>query len=158
MRADHDGTFAATPSFGATHYETGPLARQLAHPLLTSESAGLHERWRARLIELALLLSDETRLHSVGLSPEPGHGIASAEAARGTLIHRVEQRDGYVTRYQIVAPTEWNFHPYGALSRSLATLDSTDPHTLTQQARALITAIDPCVAFRIEIIGDTSDA
>ncbi|MCB1737256.1 MAG: nickel-dependent hydrogenase large subunit [Gammaproteobacteria bacterium] len=158
LRSDHDGAFATEPGFDAQPYETGSLARQLGHPLLAGGSSGLHERWRARLIELAMLLCDETRLHSAGLSPEHGQGIASVEAARGTLIHRVEQRDGNITRYQIVAPTEWNFHPQGALSRSLATLDSNDPDTLKRQTRALVTAIDPCVAFRIEIVGDTSNA
>lgn len=146
MSAPDADDFAAEPAFDASHHETGTLARQPT----TNGSAGLIERWHARLTELALLLTDATHMTERSMSPTDGTGIASAEAARGTLVHRVRQQGGMVARYQIVAPTEWNFHPGGPLARALATVDESDRAPLAAQTRALVTAIDPCVAWRIE--------
>ncbi|MCB1736077.1 MAG: nickel-dependent hydrogenase large subunit [Gammaproteobacteria bacterium] len=158
LRDDPHGQFAAEPTLNAQCCETGPLARRAGRGSPGDSTVGLPERWHARLHELASLLNDEFTLSHMAWCPKPGHGIATVEAARGTLIHRVEQRNGRVTRYQIVAPTEWNFHPRGVLSQSLAALDDTDPDTLMRQTRALVTAIDPCVAYRVEFVGDATDA
>jgi Ni,Fe-hydrogenase I large subunit len=59
-----------------------------------------------------------------------------------------------IRHYQIVAPTEWNFHPQGSLSQMLHGLQALDETELRQQAQALITALDPCVAYQLEISTD----
>ncbi|MBU0656448.1 MAG: nickel-dependent hydrogenase large subunit [Gammaproteobacteria bacterium] len=81
-------------------------------------------------------------------------GIATIPTARGLLAHRVVQQNGIIRAYQIVAPTEWNFHPHGSLQTMLATLKGKDEADLTQQARIFITALDPCVDYQLEIIPD----
>ena len=60
-------------------------------------------------------------------------------------------RDERVVDYQIVAPTEWNFHPDGALPRGLAGLEVDDEPRLLRAARLAVHALDPCVASRIEV-------
>jgi hypothetical protein len=83
-----------------------------------------------------------------------GIGLAQVEAARGRLIHRVEIDDGVVRRFQILAPTEWNFHPQGVAAQGLYTLDGGDEEQLRQQAALWINAIDPCVGFNLRVSGD----
>ena len=78
-------------------------------------------------------------------------GLGAVQTARGLLLHRVCLWDGRVAHYQIVAPTEWNFHPDGALVRGLRTIVADDSETLEQKARLAVQALDPCVAFRIEV-------
>ena len=72
------------------------------------------------------------------------------QTARGLLLHRVCLEEGRVAHYQIVAPTEWNFHPAGALVRGLRTIVTDDSEALEQRTRLAVQALDPCVAFHIE--------
>ena len=73
--------------------------------------------------------------------------IAWCEMARGLLCHWVKVDDqGRVADYRVLAPTEWNFHPQGALALALGDL-STDDVTA---ARCLAAAFDACVACEIE--------
>jgi len=83
-------------------------------------------------------------------------GIAQVEAARGRLIHRVElafKKDDKISiaNYQIVAPTEWNFHPEGLINKSLLNIKAPNKKEHEQLARLMINAIDPCVAFKLSI-------
>ena len=48
-----------------------------------------------------------------------GTGLGLVESARGCLCHRVAVAAGRVSDYKILAPTEWNFHPEGPLTRGL---------------------------------------
>ena len=73
------------------------------------------------------------------------------ETARGLLLHRARVRDECVVDYQIVAPTEWNFHPEGALVRGLEGSTSDDEPGSLRAARLAVHALDPCVAFRVEV-------
>lgn len=163
LAADADGAFVAQPNAGHRRvFETGPLARWHDHPLLADLVAGhgpgLVARLVARLIEMAAALdaltaeTAEAGAAEAGTESAPsgsGSGLGVVEAARGRLIHRVEIADGLVRRYQILAPTEWNFHPQGPLVRGL-TGDRADDG-LAARARLLIGALDPCVACDIEI-------
>jgi coenzyme F420-reducing hydrogenase alpha subunit len=79
-----------------------------------------------------------------------GDGLGRIEAARGCLVHRVELREGRVARYQILAPTEWNFHPDGALVRGLAGRAAGDD--AAWRARLLVAALDPCVTYTLRIL------
>ena len=119
---------------------------------------GLLPRMLSRLTEMAQL--------SLELLPEPSEtgindvesdvvsvqnpGLGQVEAARGRLLHRIQLNGERIRRYQIVAPTEWNFHPQGVVAQSLKTL-SGDNEQIEQQARLLINAIDPCVEYQLSV-------
>jgi Ni,Fe-hydrogenase I large subunit len=79
-----------------------------------------------------------------------GEGLAAVQTARGMLLHRVRLVDQRVADYQIVAPTEWNFHPGGALATGLVGLEAGDDAQLHGAARLAVHALDPCVGYRIE--------
>jgi coenzyme F420-reducing hydrogenase alpha subunit len=136
------------------------------HPLVAAIVAeygsGLLARFCARLVELAGIPA-RLRQHGGGQEaaavfdnvveselPE-GSGIAQVEAARGLLVHRVVLQAERVARYQILAPTEWNFHPAGVLAEGLKGLQADSMDELHQQAALLINAIDPCVGYELRI-------
>jgi coenzyme F420-reducing hydrogenase alpha subunit len=80
-------------------------------------------------------------------------GIGFAEAARGLLVHRVSMLDGRVRRYQILAPTEWNFHPQGVVAEGLKAIAraGVTGAELERLARLYITAVDPCVDYQLSV-------
>ncbi|MBX9633600.1 MAG: nickel-dependent hydrogenase large subunit, partial [Magnetospirillum sp.] len=160
MENDHDGIFLAQPHSGGRIYETGPLARMAWHPVVASLlgefGPGLLARLTARLVEVASSLQEMAGLvQDLKSDPMPsacvvdGAGLGLVEAARGLLAHRVELEGGRVKRYQILAPTEWNFHPEGPLVRGLrgAAADS----DLERRATLLVHALDPCVACHVVV-------
>jgi len=135
---------------------TGPFTRHAGHPLVAALGQGLSARLAARLLELDLSLRRMQELvhgieadQGLQLPPASGTGLAVVEAARGRLAHRLELENGKVTRYQILAPTEWNFHPQGALPQGLLGQPAGDD--ALQRVRHLIAALDPCVACKIEV-------
>ncbi|MCP5445875.1 MAG: nickel-dependent hydrogenase large subunit [Chromatiaceae bacterium] len=156
--------FIAQPDWQDAPAETSAFTRHCDHPLLLSLAKewgnGLLTRAAARLVELALL-TDELRNGIVdpgtsdslesGPCVGPGIGISQVEAARGRLVHRAELAAGRVANYQILAPTEWNFHPKGVLAGSLLGLAAGNTADLQQRAELLINAIDPCVGYQLRI-------
>jgi uptake hydrogenase large subunit len=153
--------FIAQPTWDGQPHETGALPREVHRPLIADltrrHGNGLMTRLAARLSELARL---PARIAAAlnGLDPDlapplampkgTSAGIGQIEAARGRLIHRIEIDSGQVVGYQILAPTEWNFHPDGVLVRGLQGLPAgTELHTLVALA---IEAVDPCVGYRIQ--------
>ena len=71
-----------------------------------------------------------------------GQALGWCEMARGLLLHWVQlDSAGGVLDYRVLAPTEWNFHPQGALAQAVATLASNDQ----ELAAMLAAAFDPCV-------------
>jgi coenzyme F420-reducing hydrogenase alpha subunit len=162
----HDAhAFIAAPDWNGESCETTPLARQHRHPLIQAvvrqAGNGILARFLAQLTELASMPDRLRALFDELLSTSPhnvtndagasnGTGIGQVEAARGRLVHRVELHNGRVSRYQILAPTEWNFHPRGAAARSLGAL-TIDDTALRQQAAMLISAVDPCVGYALTV-------
>ena len=73
------------------------------------------------------------------------------QTARGMLLHHVRIESGRVAEYWIVAPTEWNFHPQGALT-GLIGLREGNAARLTETAMLFVLSLDPCVEFEIEVI------
>ena len=117
---------------------------------------GLLVRLVARLTEIARMsgrLQPDDEMISEASPPLAADdtGIGQVAAARGQLVHRVAIDEDEVTNYQILAPTEWNFHPWGVVSRSLSTLQG-DSQTMEKQAHMLINAIDPCVGYELQIV------
>lgn len=157
--------FIAAPCMDGTCYETGPLARQrdqaLVRNLLAEFGNGMLSRLVARLVELAgLAVQLRERLASLqpaedtvlgGEAVGPGVAISQVEAARGRLVHRVQLDQGTIRRYQILAPTEWNFHPHGVVAQGLAALDVADTARLRRQAGLFINAVDPCVGYELRL-------
>jgi len=148
--------FAAMPSLHGRPAETGPVSRLAALPLIANlHSRPLMQHWIARLVELGRHARGDTdllygRISAVAVAP--GRGRAAVETARGTLLHEVALADDRVTDYIIVAPTEWNFHPAGALTQWLLGMPSGSPHETRALAMRAVEALDPCVECRYSIV------
>ena len=165
LAADDADDFIAAPVWESQPCETTPLSRTrdsaLIRQLQVDFGTGLITRLAALLVELASvpgamheLATDTTRDREFAdnESALPANtGIGQVDAARGRLVHRAIVDGDCVSSYQILAPTEWNFHPRGVLATSLGALDASDTDTLTEQASLLITAIDPCVGYELRV-------
>ena len=150
--------FIEQPEWTDGPHETSPLARTQHSVLVRSVQSrfgrGLLARHVALLVELAEApsrLDSPVVRRSASASLPPSTGVAQVDAARGRLVHRVVVDDGRIQTYQIVAPTEWNFHPHGVLAKGLAALGDDSREQLVEQATLLIKAVDPCVGFELEV-------
>jgi hypothetical protein len=154
--------FSMAPTWDDEPVETGALARMRSQPLvamlIARDGNSVAARMTARLVELATLLvgldrpaPDDRLPIDASLTIAAAEGIGAVETARGLLLHRARLADGHIADYQIVAPTEWNFHPDGAFIHGLRGVVSEDRATLDEKVRLVVHALDPCVAFRIEV-------
>ncbi len=155
--------FIAHPDWQGGLYETTALSRQRNHgvipELIREFGNALTTRWVARLVELARIpqqLKKMLPLLERNHQPAPIDtcrrvGIAQTETARGRLIHRVEIDQNRISHYQILAPTEWNFHPRGLIAKSLGNISANSARQLELLARLIINAIDPCVGYALRI-------
>ena len=150
-----DPGFPRRPTCHGLPAETGALARLQSDPLIGELTRNLGgrvvARFVARLHELARLLTGRCSA-AVGVQALPSGGAAAwVENARGLLVHQVRLEDERAVTYRIVAPTEWNFHPDGAVTAALAGTSAADRATLQQRALRLAHSLDPCVACRVEV-------
>jgi coenzyme F420-reducing hydrogenase alpha subunit len=158
-RLAEDG-FGVRPTLDGRPAEAGFVARTVDHPAVAAYLARsgrtLGARLVARLADMRVLvdrvdgLAQELRPSS-GLpckTSAPGTGTGVAETSRGPLAHRVELASGRVARWRTVAPTEWTFHPDGAVREALLGAPAED---LTRRAEWLVAALDPCVACDVEV-------
>ncbi|MFB9950671.1 nickel-dependent hydrogenase large subunit [Rhizobium puerariae] len=161
-------SWAKAPRLSGTPAEAGAVARLAiaGHPLvqaLIARDGGTSVRTRivARLIETALLvhsmrgwlrdlrLKDEFCSHFA--LPEEAAGAGLVEAARGALGHWMSMREGRIERYQIIAPTTWNFSPRdaagvpGPLEAALAGLDTGGRGARSAALQHVIRSFDPCM-------------
>jgi hypothetical protein len=153
-----DAAYALAPHWNGVPVETGALARRASHPLVADfverDGRTAAARFIARLVELGVSIDSlrslpnatSVRQHTL----HTGEGIGLAETARGLLLHHARVDDGRVVAFQIVAPTEWNFHPEGGL-RSLTGRPADDERRLESEARLVVRSLDPCVACRVEV-------
>jgi len=153
--------FSRAPLWQGRCAETGPWARLAATPIVSCDTPWL--RLGARLAELIALALDTPAeaaapLMSGGLPVAPGEGLAWVEMARGLLVHavRLDGRDAgaRIEACRVLAPTEWNFHPEGAIALALASMPGQPEPVQRRCIRALMAAYDPCVPFEIEAAVD----
>jgi len=142
--------FAQYPTWDGQCAENGPWTR-LRHRDQPGAST-LAQRLASRsvdLLELVCVTPDTPArlvLSTVSLALGNGQTLAWCEMARGLLLHWCRRDDaGAVQDYKVIAPTEWNFHPQGTLSRAVTALPAGD----TLAAQALAAAFDPCVACSV---------
>lgn len=168
--AHKDGAYswAKAPRIDGEPMETGAAARLMVagHPLvaaLIARDGGTSVRTRvvARLIETAILVHSmrgwlrRLRLKEAFAShfaiPEDAEAAGLVEAARGALGHWVSIRKGRIERYQIIAPTTWNFSPrdrWGIPGPLEQALEGIATGTLGARSAALqhvIRSFDPCM-------------
>lgn len=120
-------SFAKNVSYKGRYYEVGPLARAMINKKALIVDAhkkygdSLYSRILARVYEITELLSYSQKLISNLDLAEPSYiepqldisklnssGYSAVEAARGTLIHKVEIEEGIIKNYEIITPTQWN--------------------------------------------------
>ncbi|MBU0632721.1 nickel-dependent hydrogenase large subunit [bacterium] len=124
---DSTTSFAKSVHYHDQYYEVGPLARAMIgkNPLIKDAHRrygdSIFTRILARVYEIPQLLEHtKILIESLDLS-EPSYikpevdisqlnavGISAVEAARGTLIHKVEIEDLKIKSYEIITPTQWN--------------------------------------------------
>ncbi|WP_456406485.1 nickel-dependent hydrogenase large subunit [Thiolapillus sp.] len=153
-----DATFVEKPQWEGECRETSSLTRNqtpLLNVLHKEYGNGLLVRLVARLTELAKLplslMPSGMDQRSLAYTKTAQTGIGQSDAARGQLLHAVSLDGNRIYRYQILAPTEWNFHPQGVVAQSLASLKG-ELDTITEQAHLLINAIDPCVSYQLQVV------
>ncbi len=146
-----DPAYARAPLWQGRPAETGALARLQAEALLGVAPSRPVARHVARLQELALLLDGRWQPGLGAMTLAPGSGVAWADNARGLLVHHVQLDGDRVRLYRIVAPTEWNFHPQGALATGLVDAPVADATAARQRALRLINSLDPCVSCHVEV-------
>lgn len=162
----HQAAFAQRPSWQGQCVETGAwtrLSRRQAAAGSGMDTSGGTNTWirlAARWFELVELCADEldeqdsppAGLSSGALALDQGQALGWCEMARGLLLHWVQlDSKDQVEAYQVVAPTEWNFHPDGALARALTQLAPQD----TTGASLLGKAFDACVACEVSPVTST---
>jgi Ni,Fe-hydrogenase I large subunit len=156
-RLDGDAGFERSPTFDGAPAETGAIARLARQPL----PAALADAYgRSTLVRFAARLAELARIACADDPPAPlagcvnlgrGRGLGWAETARGLLLHQIDLDGETVGRYRIVAPTEWNFHPQGALAAATLGGREAAAADLRRRTEWLIQSLDPCVAYRLEI-------
>lgn len=154
-----DPRYAQQPELDGRPAETGAVARLRAHPLVHSLQRAFGRssltRLAARLTELARIACGAAPAQPLfgQLSVAPGRGLGWVETARGLLVHLVQldASGRRVDAWRIVAPTEWNFHPRGALAEGLRgahVASAAEAHT---RAQWLVQALDPCVQYTLRV-------
>ncbi|WP_428737222.1 nickel-dependent hydrogenase large subunit [Sulfurimonas sp.] len=122
-----ENSFAKNVTFKEKFYEVGPLARAMVRKKALIKDAhrrygdSLFSRVLARVCEAVQLLHHSKELLTCIQLDEPsyiepkisieeltGSGASAVEAARGSLIHKVELKDGLIQNYEMITPTQWN--------------------------------------------------
>lgn len=169
-------SWGKAPRYHDLPAETGPLAERIVagDPLFTDllrrDGVNLVLRQLARLTRPARLLPamarwlDDMIAHpdapyytSVPTQPD-GQGYGLLEAARGTLGHWVEIRDGKIARYQIVTPTAWNGSPRdsaGVRGPWEEALIGTPIKDIDNPIEAghVVRSFDPCLVCTVHVVG-----
>ena len=120
-------SYAKNVTYKNRYYEVGPLSRSMLNktPLVKDAHRrykdSLFTRIMARVCEIPQLLNHSKRLikqldlsqpsfiePDIDISKINSSGYSAVEAARGSLIHKVDIKDGVIKKYDIITPTQWN--------------------------------------------------
>lgn len=150
-----DADFSARPDWMGKAAETGAWAYHADNPMLRDvwQQSGSKPLTRllARMLDVVEMASGNALPRLDAASPATGQGIAVVRTARGLLMHHVHVAAERVTEYEIVAPTEWNFHPAGAFAQDMRGMMEQDRGRLQRSAQIAALSLDPCVAYDIEV-------
>jgi Ni,Fe-hydrogenase I large subunit len=161
-------SFAKAPRLEGRAVEVGALARQAVagHPLIRDllarqGASNVFARIVARLLEIALLtqamdewarsLRRRERFCTPDAPLRDGDFAGFVEAARGALGHWASYRGGEIARYQIIAPTTWNFSPRdasgqpGPLESALQGLEVGGEGASSVALQHIVRSFDPCM-------------
>ncbi|MFG1394419.1 nickel-dependent hydrogenase large subunit [Xanthobacter agilis] len=170
--ADETGyTWCKAPRLAGLPFETGALARQvvdghpLARDLVAREGASVRARVVGRLLETARTLrvmaawvrelEPAAPWCAQGELPAAGRAFGLTEAARGALGHWLVVEKGRIARYQIIAPTTWNFSPRdaagvpGPLEAALVGAPVAPGETAPVSVQHIVRAFDPCMVCTV---------
>ena len=149
-----DESFTRLPQLDGAPRETGVLAWQAQAPLLRDvllrRPGRVLARWLARVRDTLQILLGTAAPRVDAAAAGPAGGLALVRTARGLLLHQVRLALGRVESWRVVAPTEWNFHPDGALVRGLLGSRIADPTLRQLWVQAQLLSLDPCVAATVE--------
>jgi len=160
-------SWCKAPRLDGRPAEVGALARQavdgdpLIRDLLQRSGPSVKARVIARLIEtarLAAAMQDWARQFDLqrpfldrAARRGEGAGLGLVEAARGSLGHWIELSDDKIRRYQIIAPTTWNFSPRdrdgvaGPLEQALVGTPVGDEGAASVAVQHVVRSFDPCM-------------
>ncbi|MBI5260627.1 MAG: nickel-dependent hydrogenase large subunit [Bradyrhizobium sp.] len=160
-------SWSKAPRLSGQPIEVGALARQavagqpLVTDLVSTSGSNVRNRVIARLIETArIALAMEEWIKELRLSQPfclearempDGAYVGLVEAARGSLGHWLAVRAGKIERYQIIAPTTWNFSPRdsfdvaGPLEQALVGTDVGDAGSRAVAIQHIVRSFDPCM-------------
>jgi uptake hydrogenase large subunit len=149
--------FATAPVFPGRIVETGAFARHWRE--IMSESSMLAARLGARFVDMRETLrmlrracAGKPDLACAAGQIGEGEGYAAVETARGRLYHWARLgSDGCVLDYEMLAPTEWNFHAEGPFAVALRSAEIGFGEIARRRVARLAALFDPCVAFDIHI-------
>jgi len=156
-RLDADPDFERLPTLDGHPAETGAVARLQGQPLVAAlgDVFGISTlvRFAARLSELARLACGDPAPARLAGSLHLGNarGLGWVETVRGLLMHQIDLDGDRVARYRIVAPTEWNFHPQGALAAATLGVHELSAADLERRTDWLLQSLDPGVAYRLKV-------
>ena len=161
-------SWCKAPRLQGRTMEVGALARQVVdgHPLARAMAGGgVLARVAGRLLELARMQGMMERLvadldpgasfMTSGPLPRHGTGEGLVEAARGALGHWVQIEGGRIARYQIIAPTTWNFSPRdaegvpGPLEAALEGAAVAEGETTPISVQHIVRSFDPCMVCTV---------
>ncbi|HZX33486.1 MAG TPA: nickel-dependent hydrogenase large subunit [Rhodocyclaceae bacterium] len=162
-------TWCKAPRYGGQVVEVGALARQvvdgqgLARDYVARHGGSVTARMVARMLEIVRVLPwMENWIKAIvpgepfcaeAVLPDEAQGVGLVEAARGSLGHWLSVKRGRIERYQIVAPTTWNFSPRdgegqpGALELALVGMPAGECAPPTVQH--VVRSFDPCMVCTV---------
>jgi len=142
-------SYAKNVKFKNYYYEVGALSRAMINktPLIKDSHRryqdSIFSRILARICEIPQLLIHSKKLISQINLEEPSYikpkkdisklnasGVGIIEAARGSLIHKVNIKENKIIEYQIITPTQWNLsngskYDLGISQKAMAGLEDT---------------------------------
>jgi len=154
-------TVAKAVTYKHKLYEVGPLARAMVskEPMVKH----LHKRYKdsiltrvfARVHEVALLLTRSKELLKNLRLDEPScsldkelmiddfEGVGVVEAARGSLIHKTTVKEGLISKYEIIVPTQWNLS-HGDDNENGIAIEAMVGASSTEEATFIFRTFDVC--------------